>query len=432
MRRIPIAGLVGLTLAVGISFAVSADPGGEIDPELAQVSQQRISGLLPQIMAEKDIDLWLTFTREGATDPLLAQLGSDHMVARAALIFARTAEGGFRRIAIAASYDVEPLMSSSLYDTVISYRSEGIRPHLRSVMLALDPGTVVVNSSRDVPMADGLTQGMRDYIIEVLPEFEGRLESAEELIISLFSRKLPAEIAATRVAAEQTQMMLAEALSRKVVRPGKTTEADVANYLRKRAKKLGMEQSCMSIVVGPMRGHSDPTDRVIQRGDLLRADVCFRYKGYSSDIQRTAYVLKKGERDAPDFVKQLWEDAKAANRAALAVMAPGVTGNAVDVAGRGYLEAHGYEGYPHAAGHPIGPQVHDIGPLLAPDWPERYGNLGFFKLEPGMTMAVEPLLYTDEPRLGGAINVGIEENVVITETGYEVLGSLQEELWLIR
>ena len=47
-------------------------------------------------------------------------------------------------------------------------------------------------------------------------------------------------------------------------------------------------------------------------------------------------------------------------------------------------------------------------------------------------MAVEPLLYTDEPRLGGAINVGIEENVVITETGYEVLGSLQEELWLIR
>ena len=94
MRRIPIAGLVGLTLAIGISFAVSADPGGEIDPELAKVSQQRISGLLPRIMAEKDIDLWLTFTREGATDPLLAQLGSDHMVARAALIFARTAGGG--------------------------------------------------------------------------------------------------------------------------------------------------------------------------------------------------------------------------------------------------------------------------------------------------------------------------------------------------
>lgn len=376
MRRTPIIVLVGLTAAIGLAFAVPADPDGDLDSDLATVSQRRIKSLLPQLMAEKNIDLWLTFTREGATDPLLGQLGSDHMVARAALIFARTAEGGFRRIAIAASYDVEPLMSSALYDTVISYRSEGIKPHLQEVLRALSPASLVVNSSRDVPMADGLTQGMRDYILEAVPEFTGRLESAEELIISLFSRKLPAEVKATRIAAEQTQMLLAEALSRKVVKPGKTTEADIANYLRKRAKQLGMEQSCMSIVAGPMRGHSDPSDRVIQRGDLLRADVCFRYKGYSSDIQRTAYVLKKGERDAPDFVKQLWADAKAANRAALAVMRPGVTGNAVDVAGRGYLEAHGYEGYPHAAGHPIGPQVHDIGPLLAPDWPERYGQFG--------------------------------------------------------
>ena len=76
--------------------------------------------------------------------------------------------------------------------------------------------------------------------------------------------------------------------------------------------------------------------------------------------------------------------------------------------------------------------MHDIGPLLAPDWPERYGSLGFFALEPGMTLAVEPLLYAEEPQLGGAINVGIEEDVVLTETGYEVLRELQEMLWLIR
>jgi Xaa-Pro aminopeptidase len=76
--------------------------------------------------------------------------------------------------------------------------------------------------------------------------------------------------------------------------------------------------------------------------------------------------------------------------------------------------------------------VHDIGPLLAPDWPERYGRLGFFPLEPGMTIAVEPILYVNEPRLGGEVNVGLEEDIVITESGYEILGTPQTELWLVK
>ncbi len=420
--------LVSTVLILILNVVQAGDRG----TDLSRVRSERLTVLLPRLLAEKDIDCWLTFTREGATDPLLKRLGSDHMVARAALIFARTAEGGYRRIAIAASYDVEPLISSALYDTVMAYRSEGIRPHLQTVISQLAPGTIAVNFSRDVPMADGLSTGMLHYLEEVLPDYRDRFVSAEELIISLFSRKLPAEIAATREAAELTQLILAEALSRKVIKAGRTTELEVANYLRKRAAKLGMEEACMSIVAGPQRGHSEPSGRVIQRGDLVRADVCFKVRGYACDIQRSAYVLRRGEAEAPAYVEQLWTDARAANRAALAVLRPGVTGHEVDQAGRSYLESHGYEGYPHAAGHPIGPQVHDIGPLLAPDWPERYGNQGFFPLEQDMTLAVEPLLYAYEPRLGGAINVGIEEDVVLTKDGYQVLGELQETLWLIK
>ncbi|MFB0516351.1 MAG: M24 family metallopeptidase [Candidatus Neomarinimicrobiota bacterium] len=405
---------------------------GESSADLANVRQERLTVLLPQLLEEKGLDCWLTFTREGATDPLLKRLGSEHMVARAALIFARTPDGDYRRIAIAASYDVEPIISSALYDTVIAYREEGIRPHLPPVVAELKPRSIAVNFSRDVPMADGLTTGMLNYLEEVLPEYKDRFVSAEELIISLFSRKLPVEVAAVREAAEKTQLILREAFSGKVIKPGKTTELDVATYLRRRARQLGIEESWISIVAGPARGHSDPSERVIQRGDLLRGDVCFKVQGYSSDIQRTAYVLNKGDLQAPGFVLKLWEDGLATNRAALAVIKPGVTGNLVDAAARSVLEERGYKGYPYAAGHPIGTQVHDIGPLLAPDWPERYGRLGFFTLEPGMTIAVEPALNTDEPRLGGHINVGIEEDVVVTESGCEVLGEPQTELWLIR
>ncbi len=400
--------------------------------DLAAVRRTRLTELLPQLLREKKIDCWLTFTREGASDPLLSQLGSRHMVARAALIFAHDRQGNYRRVAIAASYDVTPLESSALYDTVISYKQEGVRPHLQQIMTELDPQVIAVNRSRDVPMADGLTTGLFDYLVEVLPEYGPRFTSSEGLILSLFSRKLPAEIAAVREAAEKTQQIVREAFTSKVIKPGKTTENDVADYLRRRAEELGMEESCLSIVAGPMRGHSDPSDRVIRPGDLLRADICFKVRGYSSDIQRTAYVLRKGEKKAPDFVLELWADMKAANLAALAAIKPGTMATEVDKAGRSLLVSRGYEEYPHGAGHSIGMQVHDIGPLPAPDWPERYGSVAFAPLEPGMTMAIEPALYIDEPRLGGYVNFGLEEDILVTEEGYELLGEAQKELWVIR
>ncbi len=422
--RIPIL-LLGVIMMVPLSAQEGAD-------DLAAVRRTRLTELLPQILKAKNIDCWLTFTREGATDPLLSQLGSNHMVARAALIFAHDRQGNYRRVAIAASYDVTPLESSALYDTVISYKQEGVRPHLQQIMEELDPAVIAVNRSRDVPMADGLTTGMFDYLVEVLPEYSPRFTSSEGLILSLFSRKLPAEIAAVREAAEKTQLILREAFTSKVIKPGRTTENDVANYLRRRAEELGMEESCLSIVAGPMRGHSAPSDRVIRPGDLLRADICFKVRGYSSDIQRTAYVLRKGERKAPDFVLRLWADMKAANLAALAAIKPGVAATEVDQAGRSLLVSRGYEEYPHGAGHSIGMQVHDIGPLPAPDWPERYGSVAFAHLEPGMTMAIEPALYIDEPRLGGYVNFGLEEDILVTEDGYEMLGEPQEELWVIK
>ena len=122
--------LVSTVLILILNVVQAGDRG----TDLSRVRSERLTVLLPRLLAEKDIDCWLTFTREGATDPLLKRLGSDRMVARAALIFARSADDGYRRIAIAASYDVEPLSASALYDTVIAYRSEGIRPHLQTVI----------------------------------------------------------------------------------------------------------------------------------------------------------------------------------------------------------------------------------------------------------------------------------------------------------
>ncbi|MDA2913448.1 Xaa-Pro peptidase family protein [Acidobacteriia bacterium AH_259_A11_L15] len=422
----------GLSLLVLLSVSLL---GATARPEASgaeALRQQRVNELLPRAMAEHGIDLWLVFTRENASDPIAEDVGGGRVVARSAFLFAHTADG-YRKIAVVASYDVAPIEESGIYDEIIVYRGEGIKPHLQRLFRELNPQRIGVNISRDIPLADGLTVGMRNYLEETLgPTYAERFVSAEKLIVSFRGRRLPEEVAILREAAGYTDHILREALSEKVITPGRTTENDVADYLRRRTAEFGATVPFISVVVGPVRGHGGPSDRVIQPGDLVRIDFGITHRGYSTDIQRTAYVLRPGESEPPAELQRMWEVCRRATDAAIAAMRPGVTGNSIDTVARNILLEAGYEGYPHAAGHPIGFDVHDVGPLLGPDWPERYGSTVHLKLEEGQTFAVEPILYADYAPVGGEINIGLEEDVVITAEGAERLHPRQDELILIR
>jgi Xaa-Pro aminopeptidase len=426
MRAAAAAG-AGLALLAAAGAAAAAP--APVDHE--KIRRDRIQLLLPRIMKEQKIDAWLTFTRENTTDPILKVLGVDHIVARGAFLFALK-DGAFRRVAVAASYDVDPVQKSGLYDQIVSYRSEGVKPHLRKLIDEIDPATIAVNFSRDVTVADGLTVGLKGYLEEALGDHAKKFVSSERLVVSLLGRKLPEEIAAIEEAVKGTQRVLAEALTSERIRPGVTTEKALNAWMEARARELGFEVAFASVVVGPQRGHSEPTDRVIQRGDLVRIDWGASFGGYCADVQRMAYVLKDGETDAPAWVTRLWEATLAANRAAVAALKPGATGNDVDRAGRGALVAAGYPEYPHGTGHAIGLKVHDVGPMLGPDWRERYGDPVFFNIEPGQVFAVEPLIYVKPAELDHEIHTSLEEDVVVEAGGARYIGAPQTSLILIR
>ncbi len=395
------------------------------------IRRDRIGILLPEAMAAHAIDMWLVFARENAEDPILPTLGVQHIVARGALVFWRD-EAGFHRTAIAASYDVDGIQKSGLYDEVIPYRQEGIKPHLAELVRRADPARIAVNRSRDVTMADGLTAGMEGYLEEALGKrYTKRFVPAERLVVSLMGRKLPQEIALLRDAAEATQRIIAEALTAKVINPGVTSEKMLDDWMRRRAEELGYGVAFGSVVTGPTRGHSAPTDKVIGGGDLIRIDWGATSGGYAADIQRTAYVLRGGEKSAPAWVESLWRDTLAANRAAIEACRPGRTGNDVDRAARQMLTGAGHPEYPHGTGHAIGLKVHDVGPMLGPDWPERYGAPVFFTIEPGQVFAIEPIIYTTPPQLGYEIHLGLEEDVVVEEDATRILGTPQTELILV-
>jgi len=424
-----VAALVGCATSASAASTPAPRGTGTVDHE--QIRRDRINVLLPQIMKEQGVSLWLTFTRENTMDPILPVFGIDHIVARGAFLLGFS-EGKFRKLAIAASYDVDPIKKTGLFDEVIAYRSEGIKPHLRKAVEAWKADVIAVNFSRDVTIADGLTLGLRRYLDEALGDHTRRFRSSERLVVSLLGRKLPAEIAALERAIKGTQQILAEALTSERVKPGVTTEKALNAWMEARAAQLGLGVAFTSVVVGPQRGHSQPTERVIQHGDVIRIDWGASYGGYCADIQRMAYVLKPGESAAPAWLVRLWDATLAANRAAVAALEPGHTGNDVDKAGRGSLVAAGYPEYPHGSGHAIGLKVHDVGPMLGPDWRERYGDPVFFKIEPGQVFAVEPLIYIQPEELDYELNTSLEEDVVVEADGPRYVGTPQTKLILIR
>ena len=412
-------------IAVSILAFGSICPGAS--PELLR---ERVDKLLPTAMERNGVDLWIVFTREESRDPLAVDLGGGDAVARMALLFAHDGQA-LRKTAIAASYDVTPLEETGLYDEVIAYRSEGIKPHLRRFVAEADPARIAVNTSRDMPIADGLTAGMRAYLEEVLgSELTARFVSSEPLVASFRGRRLPKEVEILREAARHTDALIRDSLSRLVITPGMTTERDVGDYLATRTAMLGATVPFMSVVTGPSRGHADPSSRVIERGDLVRIDFGITLQGYSTDLQRTAYVLRIGEKEAPAEIRKMWNTARRALDKQIAAMKPGVSGVEIDTIARDIMEAAGFAGPPHGTGHPIGFVVHDVGPLICPDWPERYGTTVFLKMEQDQTFAVEPIVYAPYEGVG-EIHIGLEEDVVITRNGAEYLHKPQTSLILI-
>ncbi len=410
---------------------------GPVQPLRVVSRKERLDRYLLAAMRRSNISLWLVVTRENSSDPVAFDVGAEHAVGRAVCLFVDRGEN-MERVAIVANFDTDAFEKSGLYNRVIPYGKEGAGPHLLDELAKYSPKSIAVDQSKDVPLADGLTAGNLQWLRDAIgPDFSKRLVSAENLLISYRSRKTPAEIQKMREAVKKTESILAEALSPNVITPGKTTEKDVAKYIQSRRSEMGLGSSWQadqdpSVTAGPPRGHSGPTDLVIHPGAIVLIDAGVDDGGYKTDIQRIAYVLRPGETAAPPEVQKAFDTVKAANRAAAAALKPGAKGTDVDTAGRKVITDAGYDEYLFSTGHPIGFYTHDLGPELAPNWPDRYGKMGSYVIERDQTYAIEPGLRTELPwMMGDQVRFALEEDYVVTEKGSEPLGSPQETLILI-
>ena len=158
----------------------------------------------------------------------------------------------------------------------------------------------------------------------------------------------------------------------------------------------------------------------IEAGDLINIDLGVLYRGYVSDITYT-YLVKGGRSVAPEKVR-LFETVRGAKDAAKEGLREGVTGASIDAIARNYIIKAKLPPYDHVLGHVMSRVAHEIGPLLAPPWP-RYGKKTSVPIRAGMVMTVEPSVFVK-----GLGTVLMEDNVLITQNGYEDMSSPQKEL----
>jgi len=380
-----------------------------------------------KILKEKDVDMWLTFTRETAStpDPTLELILGTHVVWPSAFILTRSG----RKTAIVGSLDAQNIRDHADYE-VIGY-VDSVKEPLLEILEKEDPKRIALNFSTNDTMADGMTHGMYLILEEYLKGtgYENRLESSEALVAALRGRKSPAEIERIRKAIMETLRIFDEVTQ--FVKTGHS-EQDVQAYIRERMEERGLTaawdpEQCPAVFTGPESAgaHAGPTKRKIEPGHIMNIDFGVRVEGYVSDLQRTWYFLRPGEAEAPQAVQKGFQTIRDAIRAAAGALKPGVPGWEVDHVARQYILDAGYGEYPHALGHQVGRMAHDGSGLLCPKW-DRYKNLPYSKVEAGQVFTLEPRLTVE-----GHGVATIEEIAVVTETGCEFLSDTQESLILI-
>lgn len=247
-----------------------------------------------------------------------------------------------------------------------------------------------------------------------------RLESAlaemphrftEGIVERLRALKEPAEVEAIRQAAAIVVGVLDHLRETPVV--GRT-ELSVALDLEMWVRTHGSQGVPFPFIVatGP-RGampHAEPSEAVLTPGDLLVVDIGAQMDGYAADVTRTFAVGPVGaeERALHSVVLKAQAAARTAARA-------GMTGADLDAVARGVIEAAGKgELFGHGLGHGVGLDVHEE---------PRVGSRSTEVLQAGMVVTIEPGVYV--PDLGG---VRIEDTVLMTETGIEVLSECDRGL----
>jgi Xaa-Pro aminopeptidase len=436
--RATLAGGLLVLLTTALSGQVSyPDPAQRVLTHREQATLvkgwivKRFETVLPALMAREGIDMWIIVSREYNDDPVfrsMAPLTTYSSRRRTILVFHDPGGGRpVERLSI-GRFDYEQLF------TVVQTHNDAQYDGLRKVVEERDPKVIGINESDAWNHADGLSANEKRRLTAALgPKYAARFKSAEMLAVGWLEYKMPEELEAYRHVMKVAHMVIKEAFSSTVITPGKTTNEDVAWWMRQRVVEMGLGKWFQPSVTIHRQGGTKPGVTVIQRGDMLHTDFGLVYLGFSTDTQHNAYVLKPGETDAP---KGLKEGLAAANRLQELTMMyakPERTGNQALREALTHATKDGLT--PSIYCHPVGYHGHAAGPPIGmTDYQEGVPVRGDYVFRPNTWHSIELNVTHKVPEWAGQpVRFALEEDAAILADGkWDWVDGRQTEFYLIK
>lgn len=332
--------------------------------KMDQWLQERLESILPELMMQHKIDMWVIVNREYNEDPIYLTLvpALEKTASRlSCLAFHIDAERKFHALSFSRPNPSIEKYYKRAWDGTIETQWEGLRRFIHTEK----PEKIGVNTSDTFALADGLTETLYNQLVTTLGgDFEKHLVSAENLAIGWLEKRSEKELAAYKSIYEIAENIINEAFSKEVVNPGTTTTEDIEWWMMQKINDLGLVAWFTPTVDLQRIDESNKriSGAVILQGDMLHCDIGIKYMGLCTDTQRIAYVLKDGESTAPEGLCNalgtcnLFQDIVAEN------FLEGRTGNEIlhaslEEAKRQKLTAMCYT-------HPIGVHGHGAGPTI--------------------------------------------------------------------
>lgn len=390
----------------------------------------RLETVLPELMRREKFDMWVVICREYNEDPVFYSLVPYNSFAArrlTMLVFYDRGEKGVERLAV-SRYGI-----GNFYEGV--WQPDKIEQWecLAKVIKERNPKRIGINESDTFAFGDGLSSSLKKKLLRILgPEYSSRLHSAEELAVGWLERRIPEELEVYPHVVAIAHQIITEAFSREVITPGVTTAQDVSWWIRERFRELRLGNWFHPSVSIQRSKKSNNNGDIILRGDLLHCDIGITYLRLNTDTQEHAYVLREGESDAPQGLKEALKLGNRLQDILIGEFKEGRTGNEILAAALKKAKEAGLKASIYS--HPLGFHGHAAGPTIGL-WDNQVNvpGKGDYRLNYDTCYAIELNIKTNLEEWGGQeIRIALEQDGAFTRKGIYFIDGRQTKLHIIK
>jgi hypothetical protein len=396
--------------------------------------KKRFDTILP-MMRKHNVAMWIVVNEEFHPDAVTEYITPPlpWMGRRDFFIFADNGEK-LEKFAV-VRYDDEHLRN---HYEVLNLPGSKIAETIKKIVSERNPKTIALNFGSNRGQSDGITYEGYKYLAETLgKDYESRFVSGKKFIADYLDTRLAEETEHYRTAVLATDILTRRALSNEVITPGKTTVGDVRWWLMQQVNNLGLSvwfipdlrvQRLSPKETDPLQFLNVASESIVlQPGDLIHVDFGLNYMGLSTDWQKHAYILKKGEKDAPQGLKDALKNTNRLQDALFGAARVGMTGSEIYAATMAEMKKQNIQAMVYS--HPLGTHGHGLGASIDP----HRATADEEKLRLGSYTAIELNTASKVPEWNNQlVFIMAEDDAFMTEKGYEFFRPRQTEFYLIR